>query len=79
MRLVLRGRNSRDVDCLMRELAVYSPTRRRRAVVIDLGQGGQLEMLGVLSAAKRCLETNQIPSVKVEIDGKGYLMTSPAV
>ena len=79
MRLVLRGRNGNDVECFMRELADYSPVRLHRAVVIDLGQASQAEMLAVLSAAESCLETNEIPRVNVELDGETYLMTSPTI
>lgn len=78
MRLTIRARNDKDVACLIADLAAYGPERVGRTVVIELGQAAHSELLAVLSAAERCLEANDIPSIKVQIDGKGYLMTSPA-
>ena len=78
MRLTLRARNKDEADCLMQELAVYTPERRQRAVVLELQDASHNDLLGVLNVAERCLAENDIPSVKVEIDGKRYLMTAPA-
>jgi hypothetical protein len=76
MRLTIRTRDDNEVACLMADLASYLPERVGRTVVIELGQAAHSDLLAVLSAAERCLEANDIPSVKVQIDGKAYLMTS---
>jgi hypothetical protein len=78
MRLTIRARNDTEVACLMADLARHRPERMGRTVVIELGPAAHSDLLAVLSAAERCLEANDIPSVKVQIDGKGYLMTSSA-
>ena len=77
MRLTIRTRDENEVACLMADLADYGPRRVGGTVVIELGQAAHSELLAALSAAERCLEANDIPSVRVQIDGKGYLMTSP--
>jgi hypothetical protein len=79
MRLVhLRARNDEDVDCLMRELSVYSPKRARRAVLIEVEAESQTALLALLSAVETCLSANDIPSVRVEIEGKSYMMAPAA-
>jgi hypothetical protein len=79
MRLVhVRARNDEDVDCLMRELSVYSPKRSRRAVLIEVEGESQTALLALLSAVETCLSANDIPSVRVEIEGKSYMMAPAA-
>jgi hypothetical protein len=79
MRLVhIRARNDEDVECLMRELSVYSPKRSRRVVLIELDDQSHIALLGLLSAVETCLSTNAIPSVRVVIEGKPYMMEPTA-
>lgn len=79
MRLVhIRARNDDDVDCLMRELSGYAPKRSRRAVLVELDDQSHIALLGLLSAVEVCLGANDIPSVRVEIEGKPYLMEPQA-
>jgi hypothetical protein len=78
MRLLqIRARTDQDAAYLMRELAVYSPTRRRTALLIEL-PGDRLEnhLLGLLAALETCLNAYDIPSVRVELDGKPYLLAA---
>jgi hypothetical protein len=78
MRLLqIRARTDEDAECLMRELAAYSPTRARRAVSIELEQRSEADLLSVLSALERCLLANDIRSVGVELDGRPYTMATP--
>ncbi len=58
----------------MRELALYSPTRSRRAVLVELEERSEGAVLGVLAAVETCLSANEIPSVHVELDGRSYLL-----
>lgn len=75
MRLLqIRARTNDDVDCLVRELAVYEPRRWRRSVVIELEDRSEAEVLGLLAAVETCLSSNDIPSVRVELDGGAYVM-----
>lgn len=75
MRLVqLRAHRDEDVECLMRELAVYAPTRRRKSVLIDLGEPSANDLLALLSAVETCVSANDIRSVQVELDGERYLL-----
>ena len=74
----IRARNDEDVDFLMRELSVYSPKPLRRAVLVELEDQSHIALLGLLSAVEACLGANDIPSVRVEIEGKPYMMELPA-
>jgi hypothetical protein len=61
----------------MRELAEYSPMRSRRTLLIELGEDpSQQRLLGLLSAIEKCVSVNDISSVRVELDGKPYLLAS---
>jgi hypothetical protein len=62
----------------MRELAVYSPKRSRRVVSIELEGESQTPLLAFLSAVETCLSANDIPSVRLEVDGKPYMMAPGA-
>jgi hypothetical protein len=81
MRLIqIRTRAAEDADCLMRELAVYSPRRSKRAIQIELEEHSQTDLLAMLAALDTCLNANDIRSVQVELDGKKYTMApSPPV
>lgn len=79
MRLVhIRARSDEDVACLMRELSVYAPKRSRRAVLIELQERSHTDLLALLKALETCLSANEIRTVRVEIDGKRYLMAPNA-
>jgi hypothetical protein len=62
----------------MRELAVYSPTRARRAVSIELEERSEAALLALLSALERCLLANDIRSVRLKLDGQPYTMAPSA-
>lgn len=75
MRLLqIRTRTDQDADCLVRELAVYSPRRLRRSVLIEFEQRSETDLLGLLSALETCLTANDISSVRIELDGRSYAM-----
>ena len=77
MRLIqIRAVKSEDAECLMRELAVYSPTRNRRSILIELEERSQADLAALLSALETCILANDIRSVRVELDGRPYLMTT---
>jgi hypothetical protein len=50
-RLQIRARTGADADCLMRELAAYSPTRSR-GVMVELEERSEADVLGVLAAVR---------------------------
>jgi hypothetical protein len=75
MRLLqIRARTNEDAECLMRELAVYAPTRARRAISIEVEERSEAALLAVLSAVERCLLANDIRSVRLELDGRPYML-----
>ena len=74
----IRTRNDEDVGCLMHELSADSPKRVRLVVLIELDDDSHTDLLALLSAVETCLSANDIRSVRVEIEGKPYLMTPPA-
>jgi len=75
MRLLqIRARADADADCLMRELAAYSPTRSRSGIQIELEERSEVDVLGVLAAVETCLSANEIRSVRVELDGRSYML-----
>jgi hypothetical protein len=79
MRLVhVKARNEEDVDCLLRELSAYSPKRSGRTVLIEVEGESQTALLALLTAVETCLSANDIPSVRVEIEGKPYMMAPAA-
>jgi hypothetical protein len=78
MRLVLiRAGSDEDVEYLVRELSVYSPKRSRRVVLIELEERSQTDLLALLTAVETCLSANDIRGVRIEVDGKAYLMAPP--
>ena len=72
--LQIRARTDEDVDCLMRELAVYSPARSRRAITVELDDRSETAVLGLLAAVETCLTANEIRSVRIELDGRSYML-----
>ncbi len=75
MRLLqIRVRTDEDADCLVRELAVYSPKRSKRSILIELEERSQTDLLALLAAVETCLRANDIRSVRIELDGKKYTM-----
>jgi xanthine dehydrogenase iron-sulfur cluster and FAD-binding subunit A len=75
MRLLqIRARTEEDADCLIRELAVYSPRRLKRSVLFELEERSQTDLLAMLAAVETCLAANEIRSVRIELDGKKYTM-----
>ena len=73
-RLEIRTRTSEHADCLVRELAVYSPVRLHRLIVVELEETSQTDLLALLTAVERCLSANEIRSVRVKLDGKRYML-----
>jgi hypothetical protein len=75
MRLLqVRARTDEDAECLMRELAPYSPTRSRRVILVELHERSETDVLGLVAAVETCLNANEIRSVHVELDGRSYLL-----
>lgn len=78
MRLLhIYARTDAEAACLMRELLVYSPSRSRRTLLIELSvDQPERQLLGLLSAIETCLIANDIATVRVELDGRPYLLAS---
>jgi hypothetical protein len=78
MRLLhIHARTDAEAACLMRELLVYSPSRSRRTLLIELSADQpERQLLGLLSAIETCLIANDIATVRVELDGRPYLLAS---
>jgi hypothetical protein len=75
MRLLkIRANTGADADCLMRELAAYAPTLSRRAILVELDERSEADVLGVLAAVETCLRANEIRSVRLELDGRAYML-----
>lgn len=75
MRLVrIRARTNEDAECLMRELASYSPSRERRMILIELEERSETDVLALLSAVETSLSANDIPSVRLDLDGRAYML-----
>ena len=72
--LQIRARTEQDADCLMRELAAYSPTRTGRTISVEFHHRSETGVLGVLAAVETCLSANEIRSVQVELDGRSYML-----
>jgi xanthine dehydrogenase iron-sulfur cluster and FAD-binding subunit A len=78
MRLLqIRARTDEDASCLVRELAVYSPRRLRRSILLELEERSETDLLAVLAAVETCLSANDIRSVRIELDGSTYAMAPP--
>ena len=75
MRLLqIRTPKAEDAECLMRELAVYSPRRAGRTIVIEVEERSETTLLGLFSALETCLTANDIRSVRVELDDRSYML-----
>ncbi len=75
MRLVqIRARTDEDAQCLMRELASYSPTRTRHSILVELDGSSETDVLALLSAVETCLSANDIPTIRIELDGRAYML-----
>jgi hypothetical protein len=75
MRLLqIRVTRDADADCLMRELSAYAPTQVRRAVLVEIEDRSEVDVLSVLAAVETCLKANDIRSVRIELDGRSYLL-----
>jgi hypothetical protein len=80
MRLLqIRARTDEDADCLVRELAVYSPRRLKRSIMLELEEASQTDLLAMLAAVETCLSANDIRSVRIELDGRKYTMAPSSV
>jgi hypothetical protein len=76
MRLLrIRALNDEHAECLLGDLAAYSPARTKRAIVIELDEASQSDLLAILTAVHECLRANEIRSVRLEVDGESYAMT----
>jgi hypothetical protein len=60
----------------MRELVAYSPIRSGRAVTVVLEERSETAVLGLLAAVETCLAANEIRSVRVELDGRSYMLAA---
>jgi hypothetical protein len=60
----------------MRELAVYSATRSRRTILVELEERSETDVLGVLAAVETCLSANEICSVRIQLDGRSYMLAA---
>ena len=73
-RLQIRARTNAEAYCLMRELAAYSPTRSSGAILVELEERPEADLLGVLAAVETCLGANEIRSVRIQLDGRSYML-----
>jgi hypothetical protein len=70
MRLLkIRTRKEAELDYLMRELAPYSPIQLHRAIVIDLQDRSDADILDILTTVQTCITAHKIPSARLELDG----------
>jgi hypothetical protein len=78
MRLIhIRAQADEEIDCLLRELAAYSPNRvEPRTILIELSDGSNNDLLALLSATEACVSENHIRSVRVELDGETYTIAA---
>jgi hypothetical protein len=75
VRLVrIRARTTEDAECLVRELAWYSPRRAGHSIVIELERDSEIDLLALLSAVETCLSANDVASVQVELDDRVYML-----
>ena len=73
--LKIQARTKPEADCLARELASYLPKQSEKTLWIDLSPDDPGSYLGDLpSAIETCLASNDIPTVKVKLDGNAYLL-----
>lgn len=72
--LQIRALKADDTDCLMRELAVYSPTRLNGTILVEVEERSEMTLLGLFSALDTCLAANDIRSVRIELDERSYML-----
>jgi hypothetical protein len=72
--LRIHAKTDEEAVCLVRELAVYAPRRSRTSITIELPERSERMLLGALAAAETCLAAHDIRSVRIEVDGKPYLL-----
>jgi hypothetical protein len=53
---------------------VYSPKRSRRSILIELEERSQTDLTALLAAVETCLIANDVRSVRVELDGRAYML-----
>jgi hypothetical protein len=58
----------------MLELAAYTPTRAGAGIQIEIEERSEADVLGVLAAVETCLSANEIRSVRLELDGRSYML-----
>lgn len=73
----IRAQANRDIEYLLRELAVYTPTRlRQRALLIELQGRSNTDLLALLSAIEKCVGENELRSVRLDLDGETYTLAA---
>lgn len=72
----IRARTDKDADCLMAELSSFSPRRARRSILVEVDS--ETNVLAILSAVETCLAANDIPSARIELDGRAYMLETHA-
>jgi hypothetical protein len=72
----IRAGSNDEVECLMRELAAYSPARSGRSLLVELEDRSRIDLVALLAAVETCITANDIRSVRVELDGQAYLMAA---
>jgi hypothetical protein len=60
----------------MRELSAYSPTRTPQTILVEVEERSETDLLAVLAALESCLLANDIRSVRLELDGRPYLLAT---
>ena len=73
-RVELRANNQSEADCLERELATYDPQRSDLTVSVELTRASTADLFALLTAIDTCLRANGISGVRVEVDGRAYLL-----
>ena len=77
MRLLqIEARNTSEAQCLKRALSSYAQRRQRRRslwITLPEDQSGK-NLADLLGAIETCLTANEIPTVRVNLDGKSYLL-----
>jgi hypothetical protein len=60
----------------MAELSSFSPRRARRSILVEVDS--ETNVLAILSAVETCLAANDIPSARIELDGRAYMLETHA-
>jgi hypothetical protein len=72
----IRAGGNEEAECLMRELAAYSPARSGRSLRVELEDRSRTDLVALLAAVETCITANDIRSVRVELDGQAYLLAA---